>query len=119
MNKTWKEQIAELSKKLNQATQIEPKESDMDNVNKVVETVKEKVNTVINTGKQAAISPRVIGEKLAKTVNGVHDKKEQVKDAFKLGFTMLKQGYVDIKEGYKDTRYKKPVVHKAPDKSNI
>ena len=50
------------------------------------------------------------------------DRKDQVKDAFKLGFALIKEGMKEVKEGYQEKRYKAPEVVKpvAPvDKSNI
>lgn len=104
---------------LNKAVQSKSKESDMNNTNRVVESVKEKVSDVISTGKQYATKPRLVGESLAKTLNGVHDRKEQVKDMFKLTYALLKEGVKEMREGYSDTRYKKPVLMKPVDKTNI
>jgi len=108
---TYNEQLMEISKKLNQSK----KESVMNNQDKVVETV----NEMVNTGKQAVSNPRLIGEKLAKTVNGMYDKKDQVKDVIKLGFALMVEGAKDVKRGYTETRYQKPVEEKPVIKTSI
>jgi len=112
---TYNEQLMEISKKLNQSK----KESVMNNQDKVVETVVETVNEMVNTGKQAVSNPRLIGEKLAKTVNGMYDKKDQVKDVIKLGFALMVEGAKDVKRGYTETRYQKPVEEKPVIKTSI
>lgn len=113
MNQDWKDKLNELRNVVKSAGQ----ESDMDNTNKAVEQVKENVNTIVNAGKEAVSNPRVIGEKLAKAFNKITDKKGSVRDAFKMGFEMFKEGVKEVKAGYQETRYKEPT--KPVDKSNI
>jgi len=114
------EQLKATLEKKYRVTQSESKEHTMNtNTDKVVETVKENVNKIVNAGKDAALNPRLIGEKLAETMNNMGDKKQTVKDAVKLGFTMIKQGFKDVKQGYQDTRKQEVVPAKPVVKTSI
>jgi len=104
--------------KQDELSKTNQKENDM-NTPKVVTAVKEKVSSVINVGMQLASKPRTFGEGVAKTFNGVHDRKEQVKGLFKLSYAVLKDSIKEAKEGYTDTRYKKPEVIKPQEKTSI
>lgn len=116
----WKQRLDVVAKNINQSVvNLQSKESAMNNPTKVVKTVKDNVNTFVNAGKQAASNPRLIGEKLAETVNNMGDKKDALKDAFKLGFSMLVEGAKDIKKGYDATRKKEIVEDKQVDKTSI
>ncbi len=119
MSNDWKDQLGKIQNQMNDAVKSVSQESAMNNTNKAVEIVKENVNTMINAGKEAAYKPRIIGESVAKAFNKITDKKGAVKDAFKLGFALLKEGVKEVKEGYQDTRYKKPEVVKPQEKTNI
>ncbi len=88
----------------------ESPEAIMNNAKKIVEQVKENVNTIVNVGKDAATNPHAIGAAVANTFNKIGNNKENiknaVKNAFQLGYATLVEGAKEIKKGYTDTRNK-------------
>ncbi len=96
---------------------VSPKnqEAVMNNAKKVVDQVKENVNTIVNAGKEVAANPRLIGKAVADTFNKIGDNQDAIKGAFKSGFNMFISGLKEVKAGYQETRTKTGVSETVAD----